>query len=488
MPHGNLTTTRAPAPAGTLSAALLTLVMRLHFYIGLFVGPFIFIAALTGTLYVLTPQLENQRYAQQLQVAKPGSAQSLAAQIDAAQAQMAAQPEARLLAVRPAPTSADTTRVMFSLPNLGVSQSYAVFIDPATLEIRGQLPVYGTSGILPLRTWLDQLHQNLFLGSFGRIYSELAASWLWVAALGGFYIWGVTRSKVRYRPARGKAAVSKAARTARLRRWHSLLGLALLVGMLFFSVTGLTWSQWAGANIGVWRNTLGWHTPVVSTSLEQNPTTGSPDETAPDEHAEHQGHMMHHAHHSPQFATSTFDQVINAARHAGISANKLEIRPGKSSNQAWTVTEIERHWPTQADAVAVSPTDFAIIDHVRFSDYPLAAKLTRWGIDAHMGILFGLPNQLLLAAFGLGLCVMILWGYRMWWLKRARIPANTNPASTLLSAFLTLPIVARVLLTGVVLMFAWNLPVMGASLLLFMVIDVLRWYRHQPCSTAAQDT
>jgi hypothetical protein len=36
------------------------------FYIGLFVGPFILVAALTGTLYVLTPQIESHLYAAQL--------------------------------------------------------------------------------------------------------------------------------------------------------------------------------------------------------------------------------------------------------------------------------------------------------------------------------------------------------------------------------------------------------------------------------------
>ncbi len=43
----------------TSRAAWLNLLRRLHFYIGLFIGPFIFVAALTGTLYVATPQLEK---------------------------------------------------------------------------------------------------------------------------------------------------------------------------------------------------------------------------------------------------------------------------------------------------------------------------------------------------------------------------------------------------------------------------------------------
>ena len=45
-----------------LRGALLTLLRRLHFYIGLFVGPFIFIAALTVALKLLTTQIENTIY------------------------------------------------------------------------------------------------------------------------------------------------------------------------------------------------------------------------------------------------------------------------------------------------------------------------------------------------------------------------------------------------------------------------------------------
>lgn len=52
------------------------------------------------------------------------------------------------------------------------------------------------------------------------------------------------------------------------------------------------------------------------------------------------------------------------------------------------------------------------------SDWPLIAKFTQWGIYAHMGNLFGLANQILLAALALGLICVIIWGYRMWWQPR----------------------------------------------------------------------
>lgn len=89
----------------------------------------------------------------------------------------------------------DTTRVQFASADLGASESRALFVDPYTLAIKGDMTVYGTSGVLPLRTWLDKLHSSLLLGDLGRNYSELAASWLWVAALGGVALWLATRPK-----------------------------------------------------------------------------------------------------------------------------------------------------------------------------------------------------------------------------------------------------------------------------------------------------
>src|SRR5690606_6506666 len=109
------------------------------------------------------------------------------------------------------------------------------------------------------------------------------------------------------------------------------------------------------------------------------------------------------------------DSVLVAARHAGIDAGKVEIRPPAQAGKAWTVTEIDRSWPTQVDAVAIDPRDLSVVDRTRFDDFPLAAKLTRWGIDAHMGALFGVANQLVLIAFAVCLIVMIVWGYLMWW-------------------------------------------------------------------------
>lgn len=464
------------APRG----AVLNLLRRLHFYIGLFVAPFIFIAALSGTLYVLTPQLENLIYADALTAEPHGNAQPLSAQITAARAY--AGENQHIFAVRPAPGATDTTRVQFSDSSLGTSQSRAVFIDPYSLKVVGDLPVYGTSGVLPLRTTIDLLHSSLLLGDFGRNYSELAASWLWVAALGGVVLWLGTRPKRKLKQPRKGFAFS--------RHWHVTLGLTLVVGLVFFSITGLTWSQWAGGNIDRMRTELNWLTPQVNTSLNSDAPA-----TPADPHADHMPDMdmagmnmsmssMSKPAAAPakpmrnNAADADWDRVLNSARQDGLSASKLELRQPKSAEKAWAVTEIDRSWPTQVDAVSVNPQDFSVVDHVYFDRFPLVAKLTRWGVDAHMGVLFGLPNQLLLAFFGLGLCSMIVLGYRMWWIRRPK-DVEANPAQTLTESWIVLPHYAKGAWLMVALALGYALPVMGASLLAFLLVDILRWRKQQ---------
>lgn len=437
------------------------LLARLHFYIGLLIGPFLLVAACSGVLYALTPQIEDLVYREALYTSSTGPALPLAEQIGAARQVVG--DEGTLFAVRPATGPGTTTRVMFVGADTGPSESRAIFIDPATAEVRGDLGVYGTSGVLPIRSWIDQFHRGLLLGDAGRLYSELAASWLWVGALGGLILWYSDRR--RRRTLSGALAPRNA-----LRRRHGTLGAWALVGFLFFSVTGLTWSQYAGGNISVLRAYYGWGTPSVSTAL------GSATPMPSGEHA-------HHGHAAPVQTegvdAAMFDAMLRAARVSGIDAAKVEIRPPSKPGRAWTVTEIDRSWPTQVDAVALDPRDLSVVDQTRFADFPLAAKLTRWGIDAHMGSLFGLANQLILIGAAVCLIVMIVWGYLMWWRKRPTRKRAAAPAPKGLLALMRqlprrawLPLLIATALTG------WFLPLMGISLLAFLAVDALLMHRH----------
>ncbi|MGB8407655.1 MAG: PepSY domain-containing protein, partial [Mycobacterium sp.] len=152
------------------------LMLRLHFYAGLFVAPFILLAAGTGLLYAVIPQIDSAVYRHELTVDAVGERQlPLAEQLVAARA---AHPEGTLVSIRPAAGPTETTQITLAVDEVPPDYARTVFVDPYTGAVRGALTTYGQW--LPVRAWFDELHRDLHLGALGRNYSELAASWLWV--------------------------------------------------------------------------------------------------------------------------------------------------------------------------------------------------------------------------------------------------------------------------------------------------------------------
>jgi len=442
----------APEGGGWFRAFLL----RLHFYAGILAGPFLLVAALSGGLYAIAPQIEQAVYAKELHVPAVANPLPLSAQVKAA---IASAGGTTPVTVRPAPGAEDTTRVLFADPSLGESEYRTIFVDPGTGEIRGDLTTYGTSGALPMRTWISNLHRSLNLGEPGRVYSELAASWLWVVALGGLGLW-IDRIRRRRTSSRKTRPASGRARTVWL---HGTTGTALLAAFLFLSASGLTWSSHAGDNITAVRTSLGWLTPTVSTSLSGPASAPAGD---------HSGHGSASAPVSAAADPATWDTVQRIARADIITAPMVDIKPPASEGKAWTVTEAGREWPATASAVAIDPAAEKVTSRADFKDFGLAAKLTRWAIAAHMGLLFGLPNQLVLLAVAAGLSAMVVWGYVMWWRRRptrGSAWAMGRPAPR--GAFLrghwagVLAAITAMVLVGMFL------PLLGWSLLVFILLD-----------------
>jgi uncharacterized iron-regulated membrane protein len=447
----------APASNGQESRGWLrAFMLRLHFYAGILAGPFLLIAAVSGGLYAVTPQLEQAVYAKELHVPSVAKPLPLSAQVKAA---MDAVGGAAPVGVRPAPGQEDTTRVLFADPSLGESEYRTVFVNPGTGEIRGDLTTYGSSGALPMRTWISNLHRSLNLGEPGRIYSELAASWLWVVALGGLVLWIDRIRRHRSTTPKKPRPASGRARTVWL---HGTTGTVMLAAFLFLSASGLTWSAHAGDNITALRTSLGWLTPSVSTALKGEASAPA---------GLHSGHGAA----APAGAAAdpaAYDTVQRIARADIITAPMIDIKPPAKAGTAWTVTEAGREWPATASAVAIDPDAEKVTSRADFKDFGLAAKLTRWAIAAHMGLLFGLPNQLVLLAVAVGLAAMVVWGYVMWWKRRPTRGSTWSmgrPAPR--GAFIRghwAGILAAMTAMVLVGMF---LPLLGWSLLAFLLVD-----------------
>jgi uncharacterized iron-regulated membrane protein len=360
-------------------------------------------------------------------------------------------------AVWPAPEEGATTRVLMSGPGVEEGKSLAVFVDPYTARVRGALPSYGSSGALPLRTWLDELHRDLHLGEPGRLYSELAASWLWVVALGGLLLWiGRRRTARRARTLLLPEGGPRSRR--RTLSWHGSVGLWACAGLLGLSATGLTWSTYAGENIASVREQLGGATPTVSATPAGAPAAGGD---------AHEGHGAGHDAAAPAAHGTDIgvDRAVAAARAVGVDGRVAVTLP--TDGKGYVVKETDTQFPVHLDQAAVDPATGEVIDTLRFADHPLLAKLTRFGIDAHTGVLFGLANQLALAALALALVLLVLWGYRMWWLRRPGRPVAPGTWRRV-PAPLLLPIAAGTALVG------WFVPLLGLSLAAFLAVDTTR--------------
>jgi uncharacterized iron-regulated membrane protein len=437
------------------------LVRRLHFYAGVFVAPFLALAAMTGLAYAFTPQLDSLVYGNELRVERvTGAPLPLADQIRAA---TAAHPEGAVATVIPPPDAAATTKVVLSVPELEDKQR-TVYVDPYSGRVRGALTT--SFGSTPLTTWLDELHRSLHLGAPGRLYSETAASWLWVIVAGGLLMWLGRRRHYRGRGSSRRAfwPDRSAKGVRRSRSVHAAGGVWLAAVLLFLSATGLTWSDHAGARFNAVQENLSATAPELDTARPGATTAAGG-----------------HAHHGGGGAASgtadpaaEADGVLATARRAGLSG-PVEISPPKDAHSVWSVAQVDALWPVRQDKVAVDASTAQVTARAAWSDTPWLAKLSTLGIQFHMGKLFGLPNQLLLAATALGLLGIIVWGYRMWWQRRPtragrRSPVGRPPAR---GTWRGLP--RTVLFVGIpVLLFVgWAVPLLGITLLGFLLIDAL---------------
>ncbi|GAA1670433.1 hypothetical protein GCM10009830_15420 [Glycomyces endophyticus] len=444
-------------------AALRQPLLRLHFYAGILIAPFLLVSALTGLAYALSYPIEDALYADLRTVDPGGEPLTLANQVGAV---TEAHPDWSVTAVRPAAEPDASTAVLVDDGVVRESGAVAVvYVDPYTGELLGDSTTYGSSQAGPVREWISTLHRNLHLGEPGRLYSELAASWLWVVALGGLVLWIARRQRTRTARrlqgggSRGfwwpRPAGSGRSRTL---AWHGPVGVWLVLVLLFLSVTGVTWSRYAGEHVAELRAALSWTTPAIE--VDSGASAG-----------DHAGHDAMTGMATSAYSITLLDSVYAAALDADM-ADPMQITLPTGSATQYLVSEQRRSAPLEQDQMVVDTASGApqVADELRFADWPVMAQATSVLIAAHMGLLFGLANQLVLAAAMVLLVLVIAWGYRMWWQRRPKgaVVGRAYPRGGLRR--LPWPWVAGIVAAAAAV--GWCFPLLGISLAAFVVVDV----------------
>lgn len=433
---------------------------RIHFWAALLASPLALVAALTGLLYVFTPQIEHHLYAHLDQVTPQGQMQPLDEALKAART---AVPDDWILrSFSPAPEPSASHQFAFVPPMLhkptlskqaesehGQHQAgsadqkpeflrpifgfpkntVVVYINPYSLEVLGQLPTQER-----FTNWSRKLHSNWLQNNGWRCLIEFAASWMLVLLLTGLaLIW----------PFKGLLPNTQAKGRPAWKQWHLFLGVTLALLSVVITITGLTWSQNAGQQVRLLRDATGQASPQVPASIHSDASLGLPPLRW-------------------QQAWEAIQKVTPPIR--------MQILPPKTPHDAWRAAHMERTPPTDRFDLLLDAYTGEPLFYSGWGDQSLFGQATAVGIPFHRGEL-GWWNQALLLLFGLGVVFSLVSGWVMY-IKRRRRGLSGLPELQP-GAWASLPgwfwLMAASLL--------WLMPLLAISAAGVLVLEMIWWWR-----------
>lgn len=387
----------------SLAARRRSLFWRVHFWAALIASPFALIAALTGILYIFTPQVEQILYAHLDRVHPSGVAHSLDETIAAARHAVPAGSTLRF--VVPALHPADSVKVFVTLPEPGgmnmpvdehavhrgmtmpllaaakqnrAADMQTVYVDPYTNSVLGIQADNERFG-----AWSKKLHSTLLRGDGWRWMIELAASWLMVMLLTGVYLWWPRGSHngLPQKNTQGRNAWSQ---------WHSFIGVMLCALSFVMLTTGLTWSKYAGSQVRSARDAVGQKSPQAPPDLHSTAIEGK--------------------------APMTWQQMADAARRQSPDIALRMVAPREPSG-IWRVTNYDQTQPTKRIDLVLDAYSGQTLFRSDWRTQTAFGKATGIGIPFHRGE-FGWWNQLLLLIFGFGIVFSLASGWIMFFKRR----------------------------------------------------------------------
>jgi uncharacterized iron-regulated membrane protein len=419
-------------------------IWRWHFYAGLFCVPFIIILSITGMLYLFKPQVEAwiDRPYDRLALAGPAAdadAQALAA--------VAAVPDGRLQSyILPEPGKAVRVLVRDKGGTL-----WRVYVHPENLTILHKVAEEDR-----LMQQIKRIHGELLMGDGGSLLVELAACWGIVMVVSGLYLWW---------PRNGQGWAGTAYPRLRAggrtfwRDIHAVVGFWISLLALFLLLTGLPWATVWGAGFKMAREATG------TSAGRQDWTTSRAAEKVADaaENTAATGHA--HAHDPAMMLAGAVGLTEVAAKAASLHiAAPVLINPPKAIDATWAVRGMSQNRPERV-SVDLDGMTGEIVYRQDFADRHIIDRAVGIGVAAHEGQLFGPFNQALGVAAALGLVLLSVSGAVMWWKRRPTGALGAPPVLRFRGN--------AALMAGLLLVFALLLPVLGASLVIVVLLDLL---------------
>lgn len=427
-------------------ASLYRTVWRWHFYAGIMIAPFLLILAITGSIYLFKPEIEQVLYQDYYEVKAEGDTLSPSNQIEEVKA---AYPDATITSFNPGETPTRSSEVGITSNN----EAATAFVNPYTGEVIGTL----NSGD-KIMNKIEEIHGELMAGTIGARIVELAASWGIVLIVTGLYMW-LPRKKLRLAgvlyPRRKNGP-----QTFR-RDLHAVTAFWLAGGMLFLIMTGLPWS-------GLWGNNFQIAATNAGTGYPPSIWTGSPP--------------------SSDVKTKDIAEVPWAAEQLDVPSSDLQGYRPLSVDDVVSIAQREEVHPSytiyipnekegvftlsafppkaqQEVTMHIDQYSGAVLADYRFDDYGIVGKSVALGITLHTGNQFGLLNKVISLFICLGIILVIVSGFYLWRKRKPNQRSMGAPKAGSIKEGRTFLIVMAAL--GILF------PLVGLSLVVVLLLDLL---------------
>lgn len=413
-------------------------VWRLHFIAGLLVLPILMLMAATGGAYLFKDEIDAAVYGDVLR-APP------VADIQPSRWLRAAETASGGTVTRiVVPADGHSAEAVTQRPDGGERRLH---LDPASATILGETPPDGAMA------WVKTLHSLTLLGPQANLLPELAAGWAIVLVVTGTILWW---------PRRGARLAS--GRRKLWRRLHGWTGTFAGAAILFLALTGMPWSAIWGQQARALTNAAGWGRPAAP------PTAGAWAPGPANAHAAHgatpwalQGeHLGHTAAPAPVDRAAALDAVVQTALAQGLP-RPFGVALSDDPALAWSVTHMAARAQDQR-TLYVDPTGKVVAD-IAYGDFGPAAQAIEWGVATHQGRQYGALNRWIMLAGCVAIWILALSGLAMWWVRRPKGRIGRPPRPVGRSRYVLLAVVV----TPLALLF----PLVGASLILGLAIDLI---------------
>ncbi|MDQ0243259.1 putative iron-regulated membrane protein [Bacillus fengqiuensis] len=435
----------APQSQKTPNNSLYRTIWRWHFYAGMIFAPFLIILAVTGSIYLFKPQIEQVLYQDYYEVTPQGDKISASKQIEEVKKLY---PGAVVTKYRPGENAERSSEVSITFNN----ESLTVFMDPYTGKSIGEL-----NNEDRIMDKVEEFHGELMAGTLGDRLVELAACWTIVLIVTGLYLWFPKKQQglsgiLFPRLNKGKSVLR--------RDLHAVPAFWLTAGMLFLVLTGLPWSGFWGSHFQTLATNSGagyppsiWIGSAPTSTIKTKDIADVPwaAENLDVPISEIQG-----------FIPLSIDDVMAIANREGIHPSYTVYIP-QEKNGVYTLSAFPPKAQDEA-TIHIDQYSGAVLADYRYDHYGLIGKIVALGITLHKGTQFGFMNQLISLLICLGIIFVAVSGFYLWWKRKPKKGLGAPKASPIrqMKFFLLLLISLGILF-----------PLVGLSLIVVWLIDWL---------------